>query len=173
MRFDLLRSGLVLAVVAILLAWVAPTAASSEAAYEMWRRVEGPWRRVEDNFNRMFSTLRSQAFVQGNPFGRTLTLRGPRILRDVPVLQISAPSNQRFYWRGVVFDRYTGTGWINTDDDSVQLDAWQQPKLVAFEARQDVTQTVTVLLPADTLIFAAPQPRRVSVAVRADAHLLR
>jgi len=171
-RFDLLRSGLVLAVVAILLAWVAPTAAGSGSAYDMWRRVEGPWRRVEDNFNRMFSTLRSQAFVQGNPFGRTLTLRGPRILRDVPVLQISAPSTQRFYWRGVVFDRYTGTGWINTDDDSVQLDAWQQPRLVAFEARQDVTQTVTVLLPADTLIFAAPQPRRASVAIRADAYLL-
>ncbi len=171
-RFDLLRSGLVLAVAVILLAWVAPTAAGSQSAYDMWRRVEGPWLRVEDNFNRMFSTLRSQAFVQGNPFGRTLTLRGPRVLRDVPVLQISAPSGRHFYWRGVVFDRYTGGGWINTDDDSVQLGAWQQPKLVTFEAREDVTQTVTVLLPSDTLIFAAPQPRRVSVAVRADARLL-
>jgi len=171
-RFDLLRSGLVLAVVTILLAWVAPTAAGSESAYDLWRHVEGPWRRVEDNFNRMFSTLRSQAAVQGNPFGRTLTLRGPRTLRDVPALQISAPSYQRFYWRGVVFDRYTGAGWINTDDNSVQLDAWQQPKQVAFGARVDVTQTVTVLLPADTLIFAAPQPSRVSVATRADASFL-
>jgi len=171
-RVDLLRSGLVLAVVAILLAWVAPTAATSESAYDLWRRVEGPWRRVEDNFNRMFSTLRSQSFVQGNPFGRTLTLRGPRVLRDVPVLQITAPSDKRYYWRGVVFDRYTGGGWINTDDDSVQLDGWQQPKLVAFEAREEVTQTVTVLLPADTLIFAAPQPHRVSVATRADANIM-
>jgi len=170
-RVDLLRSGLVLAVAAILLAWVAPTAASSESAYDLWRRVEGPWRGVEDNFNRMFSTLRSQAFVQGNPFGRTLTLRGPRVLRDVPVLQISTPSDKRFYWRGVVFDRYTGGGWINTDDNSVQLDAWQQPNLAAFEAREEVTQTVMVLLPADTLIFAAPQPRRVSVATRADASI--
>jgi len=170
-RVDVLRSGLVLAVVTILLAWVAPTAASSGSAYDLWRRVGGPWQRVEDNFNRMFSTLRSQSFVQGNPFGRTLTLRGPRVLRDVPVLQIVALSDKRYYWRGVVFDRYTGGGWINTDDNSVQLDAWQEPKLPSFEAREEVTQTVTVLLPADTLIFAAPQPRRVSVGTRADANI--
>jgi transglutaminase-like putative cysteine protease len=171
-RVDVLRSGLVLAVVTIVLAWVAPTAASSESAYDLWRRVGGPWQSVEDNFNRMFSTLRSQSFVQGNPFGRTLTLRGPRVLRDVPVLQIVAPSDNRFYWRGVVFDRYTGGGWINTDDNSVQLDAWQAPKLASFEAREEVTQTVTVLLPADTLIFAAPQPSRVSVTTRADANIM-
>jgi transglutaminase-like putative cysteine protease len=171
-RVDVLRSGLVLAVVTILLAWVAPTAASSESAYDLWRRVGGPWQRIEDNFNRMFSTLRSQSFVQGNPFGRTLTLRGPRVLRDVPVLQIVAPSDNRYYWRGVVFDRYTGGGWINTDDNSVQLDAWQEPKLPSFEARESVTQTVTVLMPADTLIFAASQPRRVSVAIRADANIM-
>jgi len=171
-RVDVLRSGLVLAVATIFLAWVAPTAASSGSAYDLWRRVGGPWQRVEDNFNRMFSTLRSQSFVQGNPFGRTLTLRGPRVLRDVPVLQIVVPSDKRFYWRGVVFDRYTGGGWINTDDNSVQLDAWQEPKLPAFEAREEVTQTVTVLLPADTLVFAAPQPSRVSVATRAEANIM-
>ena len=50
----------------------------------MWRRVEGPWRRVEEDFNRMFSTLRSQARCYGNPFGRTITLRGPRTLTDTP-----------------------------------------------------------------------------------------
>ena len=171
-RVDVLRSGLVLATVTILLAWVAPTAASSTSAYDLWRRVGGPWQRVEDNFNRMFSTLRSQSFVQGNPFGRTLTLRGPRVLRDVPVLQIVALSDRRYYWRGVVFDRYTGGGWINTDDNSVQLDAWQEPLLPSFEAREEITQTVTVLLPADTLIFAAPQPSRVSVAIRADANIM-
>ena len=46
------------------------------------------------------------------------------------------------------------------------------PTCLSFEAREEVTQTVTVLLPADTLIFAAPQPRRVSVATRADANIM-
>jgi hypothetical protein len=45
-RFDLLRSGLILTSAAILLAWVAPTAATSETAHELWSHVEGPWRRV-------------------------------------------------------------------------------------------------------------------------------
>jgi transglutaminase-like putative cysteine protease len=167
-RFDLLRSGVVLATVAILVAWVAPTATTSEQAYEVWRRVEGPWRGVEENFNRMFSTLRSQARSYGNPFGRMITLRGPRILTDTPVLDVVAPSDKRFYWRGVVYDRYTGSSWINSDSESVQLDAWSEPKLQTYSAREIVTQTVILHLPVDTLIFAAPQPLQASVAARAD-----
>jgi transglutaminase-like putative cysteine protease len=170
-RFDLLRSGLVLASVVILLAWVAPTAASSQAAYELWQRVEGPWRRVEDDFNRLFSTLRSQAQVYGNPFGSTLALRGPRNLTDTPVMQVLAPPDKRFYWRGIVYDRYVGSGWINTDSDPLQLEAWREPKWVTFDAREEITQTFTLFLQADTLVFAAPQIRRVSLPVRAQAHI--
>ncbi len=167
-RFDLLRSGVVLATVAILLAWVAPTAATSEQAYEVWRHVEGPWRGVEENFNRMFSTLRSQARSYGNPFGRMITLRGPRLLTDTPVLDVAAPPDKRFYWRGVVYDRYTGSSWINSDSESVQLDAWSEPNLEDYSAREIVTQTFLLNLPVDTLVFAAPQPVRASVAARAD-----
>jgi len=167
-RFDLLRSGVVLAIAAIALAWVAPTAATSEQAYEVWRRVEGPWRGVEENFNRMFSTLRSQARSYGNPFGRMITLRGPRLLTDTPVLDVYAPSDKRFYWRGVVYDRYTGSSWINSDSESVQLEAWAEPRLETYSAREIVTQTVVLFLPVNTLIFAAPQPVRVSMAARAD-----
>ena len=170
-RFDLLRSGVVLATVAIVLAWVAPTAATSEQAYEVWRRVEGPWRGVEENFNRMFSTLRSQARSYGNPFGRMITLRGPRLLTDTPVLDVAAPPDKRFYWRGVVYDRYTGSSWINSDSDSVQLEAWSEPSLETYSAREIVTQTFLLNLPVDTLIFAAPQPVRVSVATRADVRI--
>jgi|GEM_PF-1303555 len=170
-RFDLLRSGLALASAAILLAWVAPTAASSQFAYEMWLRVEGPWRRVEDDFNRMFSTLRSQSTVYGNPFGRTLTLRGPRNLTDTPVLDVYAPPEKRFYWRGVVYDRYTGSGWINTDSDALQLEAWREPKRIAFDAREEITQTITLFLPVNTLVFAAPEPQRIGLPVRADVRL--
>ena len=170
-RFDLLRSGLVLALAAILLAWVAPTAASSQFAYEMWQRVEGPWRRVEDDFNRMFSTLRSQSTVYGNPFGRTLTLRGPRNLADTPVLDIYAPPEKRFYWRGVVYDRYTGSGWINTDSDTLQLEAWREPQRALFDAREQVTQTITIFLPVNTLVFAAPEPQRIGLPVRADVRV--
>lgn len=173
-RFDLLRWGLVLALVAVLLAWVAPTAATSEQAYEMWRHVEGPWRHVEEDFNRLFSTLRAQARSFGDPFGRMITLRGPRTLTDTPVLEIVAPPDIRFYWRGVTYDRYTGSSWINTDNETVQLDSpWYQPRLETYSLREDITQTVTVLLQQDTLIFAAPQPSRVSVAARATSHIIR
>jgi len=173
-RFDLLRSGLVLGVLAITLAWVVPTAATSEQAYEMWRRVEGPWRRVEEDFTRMFSTLRSQARVYGNPFGRMITLRGPRTLRDTPVLQVIAPSEHRYYWWGIAYDRYTGSGWINTDTESVRLDnPWQSPNLEYYSAREIVTQTVMLFLPRNTLVFAAPQPVRVSVPVQAEGHINR
>lgn len=173
-RFDLLRSGLVLGVLAIALAWVVPTAATSEQAYEMWRRVEGPWRRVEEDFTRMFSTLRSQARVYGNPFGRMITLRGPRTLRDTPVLQVIAPGDRRYYWRGIAYDRYTGSGWLNTDAESVRLESpWQMPSLETYSAREPVTQTIMVFLPRNTLVFAAPQPVRVSVPVQAEGHINR
>jgi len=179
-RFDLLRWGLVLALATVttasFLVWVVPITASSEQAYEMWRHVEGPWRKLEEDFNRMFSTLRSQARAYGNPFGRMILLRGPRTLTDTPVLQIAAPANQRFYWRGVSYDRYTGSSWINSDNESVQLNApWYQARMETYSLREEITQTVTVWMPVNTLtlVFAAPQPVRLSVTAKADAHLIR
>jgi transglutaminase-like putative cysteine protease len=37
---------------------------------------------------------------------------GPVVLRDVPILAVSGPGAE--YWRGLVFDQYTGSAWLRS-----------------------------------------------------------
>ncbi len=165
-RFDLLQAGFTLAIVAILLGWGIPAAASSEQAAQIWERVEGPWRTVEDTWNRLFSSLRSRRPIYADPFGRFLTLQGARFVTETPILDIR--SSEASYWRATAFNHYTGSGWIATDVRAITMDNQERIYRDDVELRHPVTQTVTILRPSISLVFAAPQPQRASIPVRVE-----
>ncbi len=166
-RFDLLRAGFTLAVVAILIGWGVPAAAGNERVAQIWRRIEGPWRSVEDTWNRIFSSLRSRQPVYADPFGRFLTLQGARFVTDAPVMDVTATESS--YWRAAAFNQYTGSGWMATNTRAIPLEAYEKAYRYEGALRHPVTQTMTLYRPATSMIFAAPQPLQVSVPVRADA----
>lgn len=188
-RFDLLRAGFTLALVAILAGWVVPAAASSDTVAQAWHRIEGPWRTVEDTWSRIFASLRSRGPVYADPFGRFLTLQGARFLTDSPVMDVR--SSEPAYWRAAAFNRYTGSGWMATSTRALSLEAYdrvyrsdayvsreQAPDIAsapgqtvqyAVYLRHPVTQTVVIFRPATSLVFAAPEPLRFSLPVRTEA----
>ena len=47
-------------------------------------------------------------------------LGGPVTLTDRPVFEASAP--MRVYWRGATYDTYTGSQWLNTDQQVLQVE---------------------------------------------------
>ena len=97
-----------------------------------------------------------------------MTLGGPRELAEVPVLAIRAPSNAR-YWRAVVFDEYTGHGWENTDETMIHFGAENEAiPMVNYQARQAITQTVTLLGPSMSMLPIAAQPTWVDQPARAN-----
>jgi transglutaminase-like putative cysteine protease len=157
-----LRTGTIVSIVVITLAWLAPSAAASQRLSNVGSYLEKPWQKVQDNWSRLFSTLRSYGKTYSNPFGNVLGLTGPVYLSDTAIMDVQAPAGR--YWRAAVYDEYTGSGWINNDRESIKLEANDSSlALPGYELRQEVTQTITTFLPGRTLLFAAAEPQRVDL----------
>lgn len=166
--FDFLRDGVIFAVIVILVAWIAPTTSAMPRLYAIVDRFNEPVYRFQREFNRLYSSLNYQPQPGPAYFGDTLALLGPVNLGDTPVFD--AVTEKGRYWRGVVYDQYTGRGWVNTAT-SITVLADDDPRLQAaqdFQLRETVTQTIRVLQPGMTQIHTLPQPIDVSLPVRVE-----
>lgn len=166
-NFDFLRAGALFTVVILLLAWITPGAVAAKDT-EIFEALRGPWHDVQTEWGRLFASLNYRPTAGVDFYGGSLTLGGPRQLMEVPVLAIKAPSNAR-YWRAVVFDEFTGRGWENTDDMMVPFGADNDAlPMVSYDARQMITQTVTLLGPSMSMLPMAAQPLWVDQPARAS-----
>ncbi len=162
------RASLALALALIALAWVAPTVLASRAISQSLGRSSRPWEEAQTEFNRLFGGLEAQNEAALSGFSRAMTLHGSFHLADRAVLQIRSPRPE--YWRVMVYDRYTGHGWISSDPiDRRTLpagsDVLQSPDL----ARTELDQQVEVLEPRGNYLVAASQPVRFDRPVHAQA----
>ena len=166
--YTFLRYGATLSILAILLAWVVPAAASSERAEIFFSRFGEPWERVKEEWIRLFSTLQSERTQPSYAsFGSTLELGGPIRLGNVPLMDVQSPTGR--YWRAAVYERYTGQGWIVGDTETTFLDAGEPPgEMVPHEARRVITQTFTLYMPGSTQLYAVGEPEQFSVPIRAS-----
>lgn len=167
--FDFLRDGAMFAILAIALAWFAPTAESAPQIYAIVDRFEGPLNRWQTEFNRLFAALNYRPRPGPAYFTNSMTVSGPVNLGDAPVFDAKVEGDVPVrYWRSVVYDEYTGRGWINTDAQSALLSPGDARMAVPFELRTPVTQTITSLHGGSAVLVAAAQPAQVSMPVRAQ-----
>ncbi|MBC7264152.1 MAG: transglutaminase domain-containing protein [Chloroflexi bacterium] len=161
-----LRDGAIISIVAILLAWTLPVAAASPGSWDPFARFQEPWETVRTQWSRLFAALRYQGETTTISFGRTMTLGGGANLSSTPIMSVQSPYPR--YWRATTYDRYTSTGWENTDAGAVEVVADEPlPVSLPYEMTFPMTQTVKVLVPGQSVVFAAATPIRVSLPVRA------
>ncbi len=165
-----LRDGALIALAVVGLVWVLPHPNPPARLNEPARALEAPWQRVQDEWARLYASLAYRDQQAVGAFGRSLSLGGAISLGTTPVLEVQAPED--YYWRAVVLDRYTGSGWMDTSPVRLRRSA-NEPLLEpdALVARTLITQTVTCLRPGEPLLFAAAEPLRLSVRVDAQALL--
>ena len=168
--FDFLRDGAIFAVLVVTLAWLSPTS-TLPRLYDILSSFEEPASKMQSQFNRLFSTLHYDWRSGSVSFGTAITLSGPVSLSDAPVMDVA--TDEGHYWRAVIYDKYTGRGWVDTDPAVIALQA-EDPRLQIhpFELRQEVTQTIRLLQPG-TLLYAAPQPVRFGLPTKAHFYPLR
>jgi len=157
--FDFLRAGLALTLIVLVLAWALPVAEAWPPLATTWRRLSNPWRVVQEEWQRLFSDLYGSP-VRGivEPFGAALTLGGPRDVRDVVLMDIAAPHEGRYYWRGAVYARYSDNRWEALEKERVLLTPGRQLSGMAdYALRRAVTQTVTSYVPGYNLLVGASQ----------------
>ncbi|MGQ9840350.1 MAG: DUF4129 domain-containing transglutaminase family protein [Anaerolineae bacterium] len=164
---DFLRAGLVFTVIVLAVAWVLPNAAEQLTVDDLLQPFKEPWRRFEETWNRMYQSLNyGTVAVPVTAFGKTTALGGPISLTDRPILE--ATTKERTYWRAVVYDTYTGAGWINTDSESVMLESGEALGEPRFARTREITATIRSLELSQETVFTPPQPVRVNVPVNAD-----
>ncbi|MCX7706994.1 MAG: DUF3488 and transglutaminase-like domain-containing protein [Anaerolineae bacterium] len=164
---DFLRAGLVFAVIVLSVAWVLPSAAESLTVGRLTQPLREPWERFEETWNRMYRSLNyGTVAIPVTAFNKTTTLGGPVSLTDRPIFE--ATTKERTYWRAVAYDTYTGTGWINTDKETVGVQPNEPLGEPRFSRTREITATIRSLEFSQETVFAPPQPMRVSVPVNAD-----
>lgn len=176
---DFLTYGIIFSALIILIAWMIPPTMPGPAWLGfIYERVRDPWQDIQDDVTRAFSTVRGTENAGPTTFfSSSLTMGGPIRLGDREVFQIESPYGR--YWRAVVFDTYTGVGWLSTADESADFIVGD-PRMKAMPAdtnvlrqRKTITETVEIRLPTDNLVVAASQPVRVNDGVSAKFNTAR
>ena len=171
LRFTVLQAGVAVALIALALAWALPSAAAVPRLTAEWRRLSNPWRTVEEEWQRLFSTLRSNP-VLGliEPLGPSMTLGGSQDAQDILLMDIVAPNEGRYYWRGAVYTYYGRNRWDALETEPILLIPGRQPAGMEQTAlRRTVTQTITGYVPARHTIVGASQ--LVGVDREAEAYI--
>jgi transglutaminase-like putative cysteine protease len=165
--FDFLRAGALFTVIILALAWITPAALAAQET-EIFDAIRGPWHDMQAEWNRLFASLNYRPAAGVDFYSQELNLGGPRELAEIPVLEVQAPPNAR-YWRAVVFDQFHGRGWQNTDDTLVPFGADHEAvPMVPYQARTVITSTVTVLGPSMSILPMSAQPLWVTEPTRAS-----
>ncbi len=159
LRIDFVRAGMILASIALLVMIIAPGANASPNIGDLWGGIEDVRDDVRSTVSRLFASLDTRTRGVGNPFGSRAVLGGPRNLGNEVLFDVRARSGR--YWQAMVYDRYTGSDWISTDDHKLTVEAGDPIVSNEWLMTSEMTQTIAVYLPRLTQLLAAPQPARV------------
>ena len=159
---NIFSSLLVTVVSLVFIAWIIPTSLSSwQSASDAWDQVTRP---VRDRLSNAVSSLDSPYANGGtNFYGDALALGRDAPLGDSPVLAVKVLSSPdfstRYYWRGRVYDNYSGGQWVSTrasnqdfgpDDSDLKIPNFDNRKLAILQ--------FTIQLPSQNLLYAPSQP---------------
>lgn len=160
-QFDFVRAGLLASLLALLIAWSLPAMPANAYFNEAFSGAGGPWRSFQDNWTRLFSSLRSYGVTAIDSNQDTLILGGPRNVGNTLVMDIQVSKEPPYgvYWQATTYDTYNDGGWYATESDSSDVVHYPEdgPLNVPFTiSRTVITQTVTNYLPNSSLIYAVP-----------------
>jgi hypothetical protein len=154
--------GIWLTAALLLLAWFLPHPRPSATVAEWWLQLTKPWQKTEQEFNRVFASLRSHRAVPLHTYGNTFALRGSVVLGQQPVMRLTT-SDYGTIGR-TMYDAYTGQGWWRTSIIA--------PEIVVNGASPDTGQkiaTATIELEDSTgVLFSVGEPIQVNVPITAD-----
>ncbi len=155
-----LRAGLLASLLAILLSWSLPAMSASNSVGDALSGTQGPWREFQDNWTRLFSSLRTYGVATVDPYQDSLVLGGPRTVGSTLIMDVVVPEQLRsVYWQAVVYDTYEDGGWQIAEDLESRLhypDDGPLP-IPQTQAREVVSYDVYNYIPNSSFIYSAPE----------------
>ncbi len=157
-RLTFLRASLFAGLLALLIAWYLPAMSASAAVNDAVSNVNQPWRRFQDTWTRLFSSLRTYGGAATDPYTESLILGGPRTVGDELVMDIYVAEKLPYvYWQAQVFDTYED-GWRPArGEEAIHFPEDGFLDVPVLLARQTVTQTVINYRSSSGVIYGAPE----------------
>ncbi len=160
-RFDFIRAGLIAALLALLIAWTLPTMSASAAVGDALSGTRGPWREFQDNWTRLFASLRSYGTSTNDPYQDTLVLGGPRSVGNTLIMDVAVPQRLTYgYWQGIAYDTYEDGEWATNFISAEPVLHFPDDGVLSVPftlSREVVTQTVTNYLPNSSFLYGLPE----------------
>ena len=159
-QLNFMRASLIIGVILLLLASNMPALGASPEVHEALTDVDQPWRRFQDNWTRLFSSLRSYSSGVNDVYTDAMTLGGPRSVSNTLIMDVYVSRPLPYvYWQGVVLDTYHGYGeWRNNSEKTLLFTPDKGDLAVPFSvARNVITHTVVNYIPSSSTIFGAPE----------------
>lgn len=156
MDWRVLRGGLTWTVVLVIMALVTPRIGAAETLDTAFNVFEGPYQRVETEWQRFFAGVSGPSRLRGVTFSDAIRLGQSPNLGESTVMIVDA--GQGRFWRAIAYDFYTGQGWRTTEvdrTDKVSSDKFQQ--------RERFDATFAVQEPYGNRLFAANEPVKANV----------
>ncbi len=173
LRAWLFRSGAILAIILIALAWALPTGSSAENAQRFKDFLNGDvMSKIEQLLNKLFNGVESKGAPSADYYGgETLQLGGAIRLGDQIVMTVKAPPGPRYYWKSRSFDQYENNTWSSPRSYEITADSpGLELKYPPFDPdlRQSVDQQFSMEIGLSRLVYAAPQPVTFGLPVQVD-----
>lgn len=156
-----LRSSLLVALIAMAVAWSLPTLAASASVTDAVGQINQPWREFRNWWQRGFAALDSSySQAPADPYQASLELGGPRQVSDFPVMDVYVEQKLPYaYWRKEVLDTYVpgARRWDTEEGESLvhfpEEGAFNTPPTLG---RTRVTQAFLNYVPNAGTIYSAP-----------------
>ncbi len=158
--FNFLRGGFLLAAFVLLGAWTLPTLNASASVNEVFGSVNQPWRRFQDNWTRLYSSLRSYGGGVNDPYADSLSLGGPRNVSDSLIMDVYVDRQLPFaYWQSTVFQTYEDGQWRapSVEERIIHIPDDGPLDVPVNLGREEVRQTVLNFLPNSGILYGLPE----------------
>ena len=167
--------GILLSALALAIAWSIPSSNLQQQldAFQSFLASD-PIQQMSELWNRLFTPLEGEGPATTDYYGSDfLNLGGAVRLGDEVVMRVAAPpTDQRYYWRSRVFERYVDGQWspsaeLRITDPAAPLDLPMSAEVIGGR-RAEIEQVFTIGDANSRIYYAAPQPKSIAASGRID-----
>ncbi len=159
MQYNFMWASLVAGTFALAFAWNLPALTTNAVVNDAVSNITRPWRRVQDNWTRLFASLRSYGAGSNDPYSRSLVLGGPRNVGNTVIMDVLVEEQLPYvYWQAIAYDTYEDGYWEATGTEQIVHYPDDGPiKVPVTRGREVITQTVINYIPNAGAIYGAPE----------------
>lgn len=158
--FDFLRAAFLVAIFVMFLSWSLPTLSASTTVNDALSSTQGPWREFQDDWTRLFASLRAYGSGTTDPYEDSLVLGGPRTVGSTLIMDVEVPQQlPNVYWQAIAYEDYEDGSWGINDETETRLHFPDDGNLEVPPTwgRDVVPQRITNYLPNSSFLYAAPE----------------